>query len=66
VYVTFDAIGGNGTTSGAQVASGVPSGSVVLGVTIEPLISWLWIGGIGVGLGSVLTFIRRRHTEVTA
>ena len=63
VYVTFDAIGGNGATSGAQVQGNLPAGSVVVGVTIEPLLSWLWIGGIIVGLGSALSFYRRKSTE---
>ena len=63
VYVTFDAIGGNGATSGAQIRSDLPAGSVVLGVTVEPLLAWLWIGGIVVGLGSALTFVRRRARE---
>ncbi|MDE3031117.1 MAG: heme lyase CcmF/NrfE family subunit [Acidobacteriota bacterium] len=63
VYVTFDAVGGNGATSGAQVATDVPAGSVVLGVTVEPLLSWLWIGGLMVGVGSALSFARRRHRE---
>jgi cytochrome c-type biogenesis protein CcmF len=62
-YVTFDAIGGNGTTSGAQVQNNLPAGSVVLGVTVEPLLAWLWIGGLMVGLGSALSFLRRRHSE---
>jgi len=65
VYVTFDAVGGNGATSGAQVATDVPAGSVVLGVTVEPLLSWLWIGGLMVGVGSALSFARRRHREET-
>jgi cytochrome c-type biogenesis protein CcmF len=63
VYVTFDAVGGNGAASGAQVATNVPAGSVVLGVTVEPLLSWLWIGGLMVGVGSALSFGRRRHRE---
>ncbi len=63
VYVTFSALGGNGATSGAQLRSGLPAGSVVLGVTVEPLISWLWLGGLIVGAGSVLSFFRRRHVE---
>ena len=46
VYLTFDAIGGNGATSGAQVQGNLPAGSVVLGVTVEPLLAWLWIGGL--------------------
>jgi cytochrome c-type biogenesis protein CcmF len=63
VYVTFDAVGGNGATSGAQVEGNLPAGSVVLGVTVEPLIAWLWIGGLLLGVGSVLSFIRRRHND---
>jgi len=66
VYVTFDAIGGNGATSGAQVQSNLPAGSVVLGVTVEPLLAWLWIGGIIVGLGSALSFARRKNEESQA
>jgi len=34
-----------------------------VGVTVEPLISWLWVGGLIVGLGSALSFFRRRHKE---
>jgi cytochrome c biogenesis factor len=63
VYVTFDAVGGNGQASGAQVQNDLPAGSVVLGVTVEPLIGWLWIGGLIIGLGSVLSFLRRRHNN---
>jgi cytochrome c-type biogenesis protein CcmF len=66
VYVTFDAVGGNGNTSGAQVQNNLPAGSVVLGVTVEPLIAWLWLGGIIIGLGSALTFFRRRYGEETS
>jgi cytochrome c-type biogenesis protein CcmF len=63
VYLTFDAVGGNGATSGAQVQSNLPAGSVVLGVTVEPLISWLWIGGLLVGAGAALSFLRRSHHD---
>jgi cytochrome c biogenesis factor len=66
VYVTFDAIGGNGNTSGAQVENNLPTGSVVLGVTVEPLLAWLWLGGLVIGLGSALTFFRRRYGEESA
>ena len=66
VYVTFDAIGENGSRSGAQVQDKLPAGSVVLGVTVEPLLAWLWIGGLIVGLGSALSFMRRRHNEELA
>jgi cytochrome c-type biogenesis protein CcmF len=63
VYVTFDAMGGNGATSGAQLQANLPAGSVLLGVTVEPLLSWLWIGGLLLGGGSALSFLRRRHRE---
>jgi cytochrome c-type biogenesis protein CcmF len=63
VYLTFDAVGGNGATSGAQVQGNLPAGSVVLGVTVEPLISWLWIGGLLVGAGAALSFFRRSHRD---
>ena len=66
VYVTFDAVGGNGATSGAQVQSNLPAGSVVLGVTVEPLLAWLWVGGLIVGAGSFLSFFRRRHHDEVA
>jgi cytochrome c-type biogenesis protein CcmF len=63
VYVTFDAVGGNGATSGAQVQNNLPAGSVVLGVTVEPLLAWLWVGGLVVGLGALASFFRRRHVD---
>jgi cytochrome c-type biogenesis protein CcmF len=66
VYLTFDAIGGNGATSGAQVQGNLPTGSVVLGVTVEPLLAWLWIGGLMIGAGSALSFVRRRHRDEVA
>jgi cytochrome c-type biogenesis protein CcmF len=66
VYVTFDAVGGTGATSGAQVRSDLPAGSVLLGVTVEPLLSWLWIGGLVIGLGAAASFVRRRHVDEVA
>ncbi len=66
VYVTFDAEGGTGATSGAQVESNLPAGSVVLGVTVEPLLAWLWLGGLIIGFGSALSFFRRRYSEEPA
>jgi cytochrome c-type biogenesis protein CcmF len=66
VYVTFDAEGSGGATSGAQVQSNLPVGAVVLGVTVEPLLAWLWLGGLIVGLGSALSFARRRHVDEPA
>ncbi len=66
IYVTFEAVGGNGNTSGAQVQNNLPSGSVVLGVTVEPLLAWLWLGGLIIGLGSALTFFRRKYGDEVA
>jgi cytochrome c-type biogenesis protein CcmF len=63
IYVTFDAVGGNGNTSGAQVQNDLPSGSVVLGITVEPLLAWLWLGGLIIGAGSAMTFFRRRYAD---
>jgi cytochrome c-type biogenesis protein CcmF len=63
VYLTFDAVGGNGAASGAQVEGDLPAGSVVLGVTVEPLLAWLWIGGLLLGVGSALSFFRRRQGD---
>ena len=45
VYLTFDAVGGLGSTSGNQAINNLPSGSVAIGVVIEPLVAWLWAGG---------------------
>jgi cytochrome c-type biogenesis protein CcmF len=58
VYLTFDAIGG-GSTSGPQVDNALPKNSVVVGVTVEPLIAWLWIGGLLVAAGAALSLWRR-------
>jgi len=66
VYLTFDAVGGLGATSGSQVIDNLPQGSVAIGVVIEPLVAWLWAGGLLIGLGGVLALVpgsRRRATE---
>ena len=63
VYVTYDAAGGNGSASGALIQGNLPAGSVVLGVTVEPLLAWLWLGGLIIGLGSALSFFRRRYGD---
>jgi cytochrome c-type biogenesis protein CcmF len=68
VYLTLVALGGQGVTSGATVSNNLPAGSVVIGVTVEPLLSWLWFGGLMIGVGSALSFVRRgrRGDEVSA
>jgi len=66
VYLTFDAVGGLGATSGNQPVSNLPSGSVAIGVVIEPLVAWLWAGGLLIGLGGLLALApgaRRKATD---
>jgi len=66
VYLTFDAVGGLGATSGNQAIPNLPSGSVAIGVVIEPLVAWLWAGGLLVGVGGILALVpgsRRRATD---
>jgi cytochrome c-type biogenesis protein CcmF len=66
VYLTFDEVGGLGATSGGSIVQNLPAGSVVIGVVIEPLVAWLWTGGLLVGLGGLLALApgsRRRATD---
>jgi cytochrome c-type biogenesis protein CcmF len=66
VYLTFDAVGGLGATSGNQAINNLPSGSVAIGVVIEPLVAWLWAGGLLIGVGGLLALVpgsRRRATD---
>jgi hypothetical protein len=66
VYLTFDAVGGLGATSGNQAINNLPQGSVAIGVVIEPLVAWLWAGGLLIGLGGLLALVpgaRRRATD---
>jgi cytochrome c-type biogenesis protein CcmF len=66
IYLTFDAVGGLGSTSGNQAIDNLPSGSVAIGVVIEPLVAWLWAGGLLIGIGGLLALVpgsRRRATD---
>jgi cytochrome c-type biogenesis protein CcmF len=66
VYLTFDQVGGLGDTSGSSPIANLPAGSVAIGVVIEPLVAWLWAGGLLVGVGGVLALVpgsRRRATD---
>ena len=66
VYLTFDAVGGTGRTSGAQVIPNLPAGSIAVGVVVEPLLAWMWAGGFLIGLGGALALVpgsRRRPTD---
>jgi hypothetical protein len=69
VYLTFDAVGGLGSASGNQAINNLPRGSVAIGVVIEPLVAWLWAGGLLIGLGGLLALgpgSRRRSTDPTS
>jgi cytochrome c-type biogenesis protein CcmF len=61
VYITFDAVGGTGESSGAQVIPNLAQGSVAIGIVVEPLIPWIWAGGLLVGVGGVLAVVPRRR-----
>ena len=66
VYLTFDAVGGLGNASGNQAIPDLPAGSVAIGVVIEPLVAWLWAGGLLIGVGGLLALVpgsRRRATD---
>ncbi len=66
VYLTFDAVGGLGATSGNQAIDNLPQGSVAIGVVVEPLVAWLWAGGLLIGVGGLLALVpgsRRRATD---
>ena len=45
------------TTSGNQAINNLPAGSVAIGVVIEPLVAWLWAGGLLIGVGGLLALV---------
>ncbi|MBV9662116.1 MAG: heme lyase CcmF/NrfE family subunit [Acidimicrobiales bacterium] len=45
-----------------QSAPAAPGGSVVIGVIVEPLVSWIWIGGSVILAGTVLSAWPTRRT----
>jgi cytochrome c-type biogenesis protein CcmF len=65
IYLTFDAVP-TGASSGNVPIPNLPNGSVAIGVVIEPLLAWLWAGGLMIGLGGLLALVpgsRRRATD---
>ncbi len=69
VYLTFDQVGGQGNVSGNSPVANLPAGSVAIGVVIEPLLAWLWAGGLLIGVGGALALVpgnRRRATDPTS
>ncbi|HXR54625.1 MAG TPA: heme lyase CcmF/NrfE family subunit, partial [Acidimicrobiales bacterium] len=66
VYLTFDEIGGTGPATAAQEIPNLRKGAVAVGVIVEPLIAWMWAGGLLIGLGGLLALApgrRRRPTD---
>ncbi|MGH9110367.1 MAG: heme lyase CcmF/NrfE family subunit [Acidimicrobiales bacterium] len=66
VYMTFDALGGTGPSTGAAAIPGLAPGSIALGIVVEPLMAWMWAGGLLIGVGGLLALVpgdRRRSTD---
>jgi cytochrome c-type biogenesis protein CcmF len=66
VYLTLDGVGSNGTASSATAVKDLKSGEIALGVIVEPLLPWLWAGGLIMGIGGLLALapeVRRRRTS---
>jgi cytochrome c-type biogenesis protein CcmF len=66
VYMTWDATGHTGKSTGGSVVATLPKTAIALGVVVEPLMVWMWAGGIIVGIGGVLALLpgtRRRSTD---
>jgi cytochrome c-type biogenesis protein CcmF len=66
VYLTIEAVGGQGPISGGSAFGTLPAGSVGLAVVTEPLLAWIWAGGLLIGLGGLLALLpghRRRATD---
>jgi len=66
VYLTFDAVGGSSGQSAASVIPNLPAGAIALGVVVEPLLPWIWIGGLLVGVGGLLCLLPRPRPKRTA
>jgi cytochrome c-type biogenesis protein CcmF len=66
VYLTWDATGRTGKSTGGSVVPTLPATSIAVGVVVEPLIAWMWAGGLIIGLGGLLALVpgsRRRATD---
>ena len=66
VYLTWDATGRTGKSTGGNVVSTLPRTAIALGAIVEPLMAWMWVGGILIGVGGLLAMVpgsRRRATD---
>jgi cytochrome c-type biogenesis protein CcmF len=66
VYLTWDATGRTGKSTGGSVVPTLPATAIAVGVIVEPLMAWMWAGGLLIGIGGVLALVpgaRRRATD---
>jgi cytochrome c-type biogenesis protein CcmF len=67
VYLTLDGVGSGGASSSATAIAELHPGEIALGVIVEPLLPWLWAGGLVIGVGGILALAptaRRRRERV--
>jgi len=66
VYLTWDATGRTGKSTGGDVVPTLPRTAIAIGAIVEPLMAWMWAGGLLIGVGGILAMVpgsRRRSTD---